>query len=366
MQVSFLDLRVMDEEREEILAAMRRMFDHGQFVMGEELFSFERQLSNYLGRRHAIGVSSGSDAVYIALRALQLRPGDEVITTCLSWIATANAIYRAGGTPVFADTGCDLNISVDSVARLVSDRTRAIVSVDFTGKLCDYEELMQIAESKGIYIVQDGSQAFGARKGKYFSGKTGILSAISHNPMKVFGALGEAGSILTDDDALAERCKVLRYNGTINKEYCIEPSLNGRMDSIQAAILQIRLRRFPLVLQRRLRHFQIYKEGLSENPHVILPRIEIDETHSLYTMTLLAEKRDALMKYLNDYGIETKIQHPILMCDQAPFLEFRRESARAAEQVKSIISVPIHEKLNDSQISYVVEKISSFYASLSA
>lgn len=359
--IKFLDLRVSETERKAFVDAFHRLCDHGQFVMGLELDQFEKKIAKYLGRSRAVGVSSGTDALYLALRAIDLRPGDEVITSSLSWIATANSIFRAGGTPVFSDVGEDLNMDPASVERLISKKTKAIVSVDFTGKLCDYAALSEMCSKKNIILIQDGSQAFGAKRHGFRSGAVGLISAISHNPMKVFGALGEAGSVLTDSDELADRIEILRYNGTINKEICIEPSLNGRMDALQAAFLSIRLDNYEGVLGRRFKNYLKYKSELANNKKIKLPIIEKDETHSLYTLTIRAERRDELIDYLQSFDIETKIQHPILMCDQQPYLNCRKESDLARTLIKEILSIPVQEKLTDNEVSEVSKKINSFY-----
>jgi len=248
-----------------------------------------------------------------------------------------------------------------SVERLISKNTKAIVSVDFTGKLCDYTSLSELCAKNNIILIQDGSQAFGAKRHGFRSGAVGLISAISHNPMKVFGALGEAGSVLTDSDELADRIEILRYNGTINKEICIEPSLNGRMDAMQAAFLNIRLDNYEGVLQKRFKNYLQYKNKFINNQKIKLPIIEKDETHSLYTLTIRAERRDELIDYLQSFDIETKIQHPILMCDQQPYINCRKESDLARTLLKEILSIPVQEKLTDNEISEVAKKINCFY-----
>jgi dTDP-4-amino-4,6-dideoxygalactose transaminase len=330
--------------------------------MGEELEKFETALAERLGRRRAIGVSSGSDAVYLALKALDLNAGDEVITTSLSWIATANAISRCGLVPVFCDVGNDLNMDPDSVHRLISKQTRAILSVDFTGRMCDYDRLLDICDQHKLYLVEDGSQAFGAKRNNHSCGKVGIISAISHNPMKVFSALGEAGSVLTDSDALADRVEMLRYNGTVNREICIEPSLNARMDSLQAAFLTVRLKNYESVLDRRLKNFQIYASTIKHNNMIDFPTLELDEIHSFYTLTLRVKRRDELMNHLSKMQIETKIQHPILMCDQRPYSRCTAEKEVASKIVKELLSIPIHQKLSPDEICRVSHEINQFYS----
>ena len=238
MKVPFLDLRVThQDERRELLDAYARVLDHGRLVMGPEIEELESTIADDCDRRFCISVGSGTDAVYLGLRALGIGPGQEVITTSLSWIATANAIALTGATPVFADIGNDLNLSVESVEGLITKNTAAIISVNYTGRIADNDVLERVAMDHDLVLVEDASQSYGARLDERPSGAFGALSAMSHNPMKVFGATGEAGSVVVDDPALAEKLVELRYNGTVGRETCVEPSLNGRMDTVQAAAL---------------------------------------------------------------------------------------------------------------------------------
>ena len=359
MNVSFLDLRVSAEEKSKLLTVFSRVLDHGILVMGPELANFESAIANYVGRKHAVGVASGSDAVFLALKAAGIKEGDEVITTCLSWIATANAIARCGATPVFADIGDDLNISPQSIDRLINKKTRAILTVDYTGRLCDYATIAPMCVDSGIKLIEDGSQAFGASRGQFKCGAVGLASAVSHNPMKVFGALGEAGTVFTDDAELKSTLETLRYNGTIRKEECIVPSLNSRMDALQAAFLKEKLPSVADVIKKRQSNAEFFSKHLHES--IIRPLHGQNETHVFYTYTIMTESRDRLAKFLTSVGIETKIQHPILMCDQTPYLNCRSDKAKATFCRERILSLPIHERLSNGQLEYVVDKVNSFF-----
>src|SRR5438093_3143193 len=192
-KIPFLDLRVTDDaERQELLGAVDTVLRHGRMVMGPEMQEFERQVAARVGRRFAVAVNSGTDALFLGLKALDIGPGDEVITTSLSWIATANAIALNGATPVFADIRDDLNIDPNSVRRLVTPRTKAILPVHYTGKVCEMSPLITLAAEHRLHLVDDGSQSFDARHQGRCSGSFGVLGCISLNPMKVFSACGEA------------------------------------------------------------------------------------------------------------------------------------------------------------------------------
>lgn len=358
--IPFLDLRVSATEKHELLAAVESVFDSGQLVGGPEVESFEEELAKYVGRRYCCAVGSGSTALYLALLAVGIGPGDEVITTSLSWIATANAIALAGATPVFADIDETLNIDPLSVDRLVTKKTKAVMAVDYTGRLADYESLVKICEPRGINLIEDGSQAFGSRRAGVCCGAFGVVSAISHNPMKVYAATGEAGSILVDSPELKSRLDMLRYNGTINKEYLVQPSVNGRIDAVQAAILKCRLPRVREIIHKRAKNAGIYAERL-QRAELRLPSVENDETHAFYTYTIQAFERDELVRFLGENRVEVKIQHPILMSEQTPYQSCRREIEVAGRLRDQILCLPVHEKLAASDIHYVCDLVSAFY-----
>ena len=362
MKVRFLDLRIQDEEVSVILKAIEKVLRHGKLVMGPELEQFEETVSIYCSRKYSVGVGSGTDALFLSIKALGIGPGDEVITTSLSWIATSNAIRLSGATPVFADINSDLNIDLDSIASLITSKTRAILFVNFTGQLCDIEGLQKIAEKNGLHLIEDASQSFGASKGSQRSGSFGIISAISHNPMKVFAATGEAGSVLCNDEDIYDRLLALRYNGTINRETCIVPSLNGRMDTIQAAILSERLKTVDSVISSRRRNASVYFEKLID--FVKLPEVKDINSHVFYTFTIMSNQRDALKSYLESKGVETKIQHPLLMPQQPAYKNSIGNWKKAEKYVSQILSIPIHEKLTLEEINYVSETIQKFGPSI--
>ena len=358
--VRFLNLAVKEREKELIHNKIDEIMTHGQIVLGSDVNEFENNIANYCSRKYATGVGSGSDAVFLALSALDIKTGDEVITTSLSWIATANAISLTGATPVFADIDDDLNISVSSVNNLITPRTKAILAVDYTGKLANAKSLIDLCGNNDLYLIEDGSQAFGAVRDNIICGSYGIVSAISHNPMKVLAALGEAGSVLTDDASIKERLDSLRYNGTVNKEFLKKPSINGRIDTVQAAILNLRLESFNDLISKRNNNARLYSKFLNCD-YIQTPQVTKDETHVFYTYTILAENRDELKQFLADKNIECKIQHPILMSEQEPFKNCKSETQNANNLRNKILSIPVNESLDDEDIFYVSESINEFY-----
>ena len=358
-KVKFLQLSVKDKkERLDLHNVLERFLDHGQFVMGHEIENLEEKLSSFVGKKHCVSVSSGTDAIFLALKALNIGEGDEVITTPLSWIATANAIAMTSAEPVFCDIQNDLNIDPNSIENLITSRTKAIVSVDYTGNLADYDKLEKIAKTHNLLLIQDGSQSFGASyKGK-MCGAFGSISAISHNPMKVFGGLGELGSIYTEDDEIANKLKILRYNGTINKEFLKYKSLNFRADSLQAAFLCLRLETLSERIAKRKKIAEKYNKAFFNLCEI--PTETKGSKRVFYTYTIQCDKRDELMQYLANNNIETKIQHPLLMSEQEPFLSCISNSPNALRIVNRILCLPVNENMDEDSVDYVIEKVTKF------
>jgi dTDP-4-amino-4,6-dideoxygalactose transaminase len=359
-RVPFLDLRITDDgERQDLLRAVEHVFRHGRIVLGPEVSELEAAVAARCGRKYGVGVSSGTDALFFALKALDLGPSDEVITTSLSWIATANAIAMTGATPVFADIRDDLNIDPASVLRLIGPRTKAILPVHYTGKVCDMTALMEISSEHRLHLVEDASQSFDAEFHGTKAGSFGVTACFSMNPMKVFAACGEAGMVVTDREDLRDRLIRLRYNGTINREECVEPSFNGRIDTLQAAILLERLPGVAAIIERRRKIARWYDELLSGAVEV--PREEPGCRDVYYTYTIRTPRRDALKAHLEAKGIETKIQHPILMPRQPAYRDgVRGEFPKALQLVEEILCIPAHEKLSDADVHRVADCIRSF------
>jgi len=361
VRVRFLDLSVKDEnERAEILQAVATMLDHGRIVLGPEVLEFERQVAAFCNRLYAVGVGSGTDALIVGLKALNIGPGDEVITTPLSWLATGSAILINGATPVFADVDETLNLDPATLAPLITSKTKAVLPVHFTGRLAPMPEILAIARQHGLLVIEDGAQAFGATLNGVPCGGFGDMACISLNAMKVLGAIGDAGVVLTDDFETAKRLDKLRHSGVVDRDYCEELSHNCRLDTIQAAVLLHRLRRCPAAIARRQEIASRYNMELSDI--VGVPSQIPGQKDSFYTYTIRTPQRDALRNHLSDLGIETRIQHPLVMNDQMAFRgRFRGESPRAHSLVRQILCIPGHEKLTKGEQDLVIGSIRSFF-----
>lgn len=361
MKVPFLDLRVTDDaHRQELLDAVDTVLRHGRIVLGPEVQELERQVAARCGRKYAVGVNSGTDALFLGLKSLGIGPGDEVITTSMSWIATANAIALVGATPVFADIRDDLNIDPASVQRLITPHTKAIMPVHYNGKVCQMSALMRLAEDHGLLMIEDAAQAFDACYHGRKAGSFGVIACFSMNPMKVFAACGEAGMVVTDQVEIYPRLLALRYNGTVNREECIESSLNGRLDTLQAAILLRRLEYVDRIIQKRREVASWYNEQLAGV--IEIPKEAEGEWDIYYTYTIRASRRDELMAFLEAKGIETKIRHPYLMPQHPAYRDTAvGDFSNAQRLVKQILSLPMHEKLPRKDVDCVATCIREFY-----
>ena len=361
MRIPYRDLSVKNQDlKNELLAAVEKVLSHGRFILGPEHNQFEEKIANYCDRKYCIGVNSGTDALYLVLRALDIGPGDEVITTPLSWIATVNAIVLTGATPVFVDIGYDLNINTELIESAITERTKVILPVHFTGQMCNMKRIIEIAEKHDLIVVEDGAQAFGAVQDGVVCGSFGKLSCFSLNPMKVFNGFGEAGAILTDDVELKDKIVSLRYNGTINKQDCHYSSLNGRLDTIQAAMLLVNLNYLENKIEKRRAIAAAYNEHLKDI--VQCPEEQSGNRHIYYTYTILADRRDEMTKHLASKGVETQIQHPIPMPYHTAYKgKFKVDIPVCEEAVGQILCLPNQEDLTMEIVAYVCKHIHEFY-----
>lgn len=361
MVVPYRDLSVRDASlKAELLEAVDRVLSHGRLILGPEVEAYEQAVAAYCRRRYAVGTGSGTDSLYLALRAIGITAGDEVITTPMSWIATFNAIALCGATPVAVDVGEDLNIDPALIDAAITPRTRAIVPVHFTGKVCDMTRIDEIARRRGLIVVEDAAQAFGSMRDGAVAGSMGALGCFSMNPMKVFGAYGEAGTIVTDDETIARKLQSLRYAGTVNREDCHDPSINGRLDTVQAAMMLVGLRHLRAKIDRRRELAAFYARELAGA--VVCPREEAGDFQTYYSYTVVAERRSALIEHLRECGIETKIQHPILMPNHTAYRHLPRPHIPVAERlVERILSLPNDDHVSPEQAAHVAASVKRFY-----
>jgi dTDP-4-amino-4,6-dideoxygalactose transaminase len=362
MKVPYLDLSVNDKNlKKDLLAAVDQVLSHGRVVLGPEITEFENLIAEMCNRKYAVGVSSGTDALYVSLRSLGIGPGDEVITTPMSWIATVNAIVLTGAQPVFVDIRSDLNINPERIVEVITPCTKAILPVHYTGKICDMEAIGDIANEYGLLVIEDAAQAFAAKNSYGIAGSFGKVACFSMNAMKVLHSYGEAGVVVTDDENIKEKMVSLRYAGTVNREDCVIPSLNFRIHTLQAALLLVELKRIDKIISQR-RRIAAHYEGLLRDV-VVCPHEDTGSESVYYTYTIQVDHRDELRDFMANSNIETKIHHPILMPYHTAYNGcFPTDIPVAERAVQRILSIPNHENMTDDEVDYVASTILHFYS----
>jgi dTDP-3-amino-3,4,6-trideoxy-alpha-D-glucose transaminase len=359
MEIPFLSLGLGDD-RADVEAAIARVVERGWFVLGPEVEAFEAAFAAACGARHAVGVNTGTDALMLSLRALDIGPGDEVITTPLTAAYTALAIRMAGATPVFADVD-PVRCTIDpaAIAAAVTPRTRAVVPVHLYGQPADMAAIMAVAGRHRLAVVEDCAQAHLATAEGRPVGTIGTLGAFSFYPTKNLGALGDAGAIVTDDASLAERVKRLRNGGQSERYRHVDSGVNSRLDEMQAAVLRARLPRLPGWTARRRALASRYRATLSSANLTVLP--ERDSGHVYHLFTVHSAHRDELQRSLAGQGIGTLVHYPIPVHRQPAFAELPPAHCPEADAISAtVLSLPLHPALVDDDVGRVARAVNQF------
>jgi dTDP-4-amino-4,6-dideoxygalactose transaminase len=332
--------------------AIERVIERGWFILGPELAAFETEFAAASGASHAVGMGTGTDALALALRALGIGSGDEVITTPLSAAFTALAILMAGATPVFADIDPErLTLDPDAVGAAVTPRTAAIMPVHLYGQSADMRGIETVAERHNLVIVEDACQAHLATSEGRAVGTIGAAGAFSFYPTKNLGALGDAGAVITNDAALADRLRRLRNGGQSERYHHLEPGVNTRLDEIQAAVLRVRLASLAEHTETRRRLARDYRALLS-GASVDVPR-ECDPGHVYHLFPVLTPDRDRLMAHLANAGIGTLVHYPVPIPRQAAFSQYTADCPVADRVAREVLSLPLHPRLGDDDVRLV-------------
>jgi dTDP-4-amino-4,6-dideoxygalactose transaminase len=366
MHIPFVDLHAQYlAHQDEFDAAFRDVIRKTAFIGGEFVREFEREYAAAYGVRHCISVANGTDAIYIVLRMLGIGPGDEVITTAASWISTSETIGQAGARPVFVDVDEYYNIDVAQVRAALTPRTRAIIPVHLYGQAAQVEVLENLAGEHGLHLIEDCAQAhFAERLGRRV-GTVGIAGTFSFYPGKNLGAYGDAGAIVTDDDALAERCRMYANHGALVKHQHRMEGINSRLDGLQAALLTRKLRHLADWTRARQDVARQYDRLLAGIPQVVLPRVREGSTHVYHLYVIQAADRDALKAHLAAQGIETAIHYPTALPLLPAYAHLGMQAAdipRASANQDAILSLPIFPEMTPAMVAYVADTIRAFYA----
>jgi dTDP-3-amino-3,4,6-trideoxy-alpha-D-glucose transaminase len=350
--------------KDEIDAAIRNTLESGSYILGHEVASFEREFADYLGMAHAVGVGSGTDALYLALRACEVGPGDAVLTVSHTAVATVAAIEHCGATAVFVDIDpATFTIGAGQLAETIAkhrDRLKAIVPVHIYGHPARITDVIEIAARNGLRVIEDCAQAHGAMWENRKVGTFGDIAAFSFYPTKNIGAFGDGGAVVTDDDELANRVRLLREYGWEQRYISKIAGLNSRLDELQAAILRVKLRHLDEDNNRRIRLAQLYTRELDDHPSLTLPQTSGGATHVYHQYVIRAKERDSLRDYLRNQGTGTLIHYPVPVHQQTAYagrLTNHTSLPETEAAAREILSLPLFPELREEELQTVVEQI---------
>jgi len=363
MIIPFVDLkREYSEIKDEINEAVQKVMNKQWFILGEEVEKLEEEFSNYIGTKFGVAVNSGSDALYLAIKALGIGSGDEVITVSHTFVSTVDAIVRNGATPVFVDIDPETyTMDVTQIEDKITEKTKAIIPVHLYGYPADMDSINTITKKYNLFVIEDACQAHGSEyKGKKV-GSIGDIACFSFYPTKNCGAYGDGGMIVTNNEEIAKKLSMLRNYGQSQKYYYDFVGINSRLDEIQAAVLRVKLKHLDEWNERRRSIAKLYNELLKDS-NVILP-IEKNYTKHVYHLYVIRSKnRDELQQYLLEKGIQTQIHYPLPVHKQKAYLDLGFDvSLPITEKVcNEILSLPMYTWLHEEEILKVVEEIKAF------
>lgn len=361
--IKFLNLSIVSKhDLKNYQNIFKKFLKKGIFVLGKDVDSFEKKISKYNNKKFSVGVSSGTNALYLALKTLGISKGDEVIVPCMSWYSTFTAVTMLGAIPIGVDISDDLQLDQTKIIESITKKTKAMIYVHFTGLSKSLTYLKKICNKKKLFLVEDCAQSFGAKTNGIKVGHYSDIASYSMNPMKVFAAIGDAGFISMNKKKLFNKANILRYAGVDMKlDDCKFPDLNNKIDTLQALILNYRLPLLKKVIIQRINNAKIYNKHLTNK--VIKPIFKDNFEHIYYTYVIRTKKRDQLINYLKKNKIETKIQHNKTIYDHSGLKKYniyKKKFKNANILKKEILCLPVHEKLSKKDLMRVCRVINNF------
>lgn len=369
MTVPFMDLRSEHQRlRDDLRKIWDDLLDSSGFVGGHQVGEFETSFAEFCEAKYAIGVANGTDALLIALKALGIGRGDEVITAANSFVATAEAIVHSGATPVFADIDPrSYNIDVERISRHITPRTKAIIPVHLYGQPAEMEPILALAATYGLRVIEDAAQAHGARYHGRRAGSMGDVACFSFYPAKNLGACGDAGAVVTNNEHIAFAARRLRDHGGLERYQHDCVGYNSRLDSLQAAVLRLKLPGLTGRNGLRRLHADLYNRLLVRAKNIVTPYVRegIDSVYHLYVIRMERGRRADLRRYLQDHGVHTGIHYPSPIHQTSAFAPFNTQACPVAERyAESILSLPMYPELEERQVEYVANLVSDYMESL--
>ena len=364
MKVELIDLRDrFKEEGKAIIKIVEKVLSKGNLILTKEVQNFEKSICKFTGAKFCLGLNSGTDALMMSLWSSGIKRGDEVITSPISFVATANSIIHVGAKPVFVDVGDDLNINPDLIEAAITKNTKAIMPVHWTGRVCEMDKIIKIAKKYKLKIIEDAAQATGAYyKGRH-AGTFGKISAFSTHPLKNLNALGDGGFIITNEKKLYDKIKLYRSHGLEGRDDAKIIGVNSRLDSLNAEVLSFRLKKLKNIINRRKKNINYYKKYIKTDKVKILSDGK-NEKNAYVMFVVLAENRNKLQEYLKKFNIQSLLYYPtpLHLHNSMKYLGYKKGNLINAERITSkVISFPHHQHLTEKQIKFVSEKINKFY-----
>ena len=366
MKIPLLDLKAQYQSiKTDIDAAIKKVVDAQDFILGEEVKQFEKETAEYCGTKYGVGVASGTDALILALKALNIGPGDEVITTPFTFFATAESISIVGAKPVFVDIEPKAyNIDPSLIEAQITKKTKVIIPVHLYGQCADMDPIIAVAKKHGLKIIEDNAQAIGATYKGRKSGSMGDIGALSFFPSKNLGGFGDGGMAVTNDEKLAARIKSLRVHGSSIRYIHSEIGMNSRLDSLQAAVLRVKLQYLNKWIEGRKSIAEFYNSKLRGLP-IICPNAQSYNIHTYHQYTLRVKSdKEKLMKHLLDNGIETRTYYPIPLHLQESYksLGYKNGSMKESEMAcREAFSIPVFPEMAQAQKDYIADKITGYF-----
>lgn len=366
MTIPFVDIQQQYQNiKQEIDAAIASVIAESAFIGGKYVQEFEQAFAKLHGVKHCISCANGTDALYIIMKMLGIGNGDEVITVANSWISSSETISQTGATPVFIDCHKDFySIDESLIEAKITAKTRAILPVHLQGQMCNMDVTIALAKKYQLHIVEDCAQSHLSEFGGQLAGTFGIASAFSFYPGKNLGAYGDAGCILTNDDVLAEKCRMYARHGALIKHQHKIEGINSRMDGLQAAILLAKLPYLKKWTEQRIANADYYSQALSGIKEIVLPVVRTNTKHTFHLYVIRCKQQDALKAFLKDKGVETAIHYPtpLPLLPAYQYLQYQPTDIPICNQYQHhILSLPIYPELTTAQMDFVADSIKEFY-----
>ena len=363
MKIPYVDLSYKNSSIKPLTSIFKKILKKGQFVGGEQVNLFEKKIAKLCNTKYAVALNSGTDALTLGLYTLNVRKGDEVITTPNSFIASAATIVHLGAKPVFVDVQDGQNINPDLIEKAITKKTKAIMPVHLTGRMSDMKKVLNIAKKYKIPVIEDAAQSIGSLFNNKPAGSYGEIGCFSAHPLKNLNAIGDSGYLTTNNYKIYQKVIELRNHGMVNRNKVKNFGHVSRMDNLQAAVLNFRIKNLKKVISQRRKNFDLYKKFLNSK-HVFFPLEKKNEFNTYHTFVIQIDKRNELKKFLLKNNIFTAIHYPIPIHLQpaAKTLGYKKGSFKKAErQAKRILTLPINQFLNNKQIKFISEKINYFF-----